>query len=65
MKQNELQKKKSELRVVTAILAIVSCCLMILAVDSFECHPSLLNFLFSSLGLISLFVSGIIFLSND
>lgn len=62
---NELKRKKSELRVVTAILAIVSCSLMILAVDSFECHHSLLNFLFSCMGLISLFVSGVIFLAND
>ena len=61
----KLKKKQTEIKVLAAMLAMVSSCLLIAAVDNFGHHPTALNVVFSIAGIICLFMSGVIYLGNS
>jgi hypothetical protein len=61
----KLKRKQTEIRVLCAMLAMISSCLLIASVDNFGHSPTALNVIFSIAGLISLFMSGVIYLGNN
>lgn len=61
----QLKKKQTEIKVLSAMLAMVSSCLLIAAVDNFGHHSTALNVIFSITGIICLFMSGVIYLGNS
>ena len=61
----KLKRKQTEIKVLCAMLAMISSCLLIASVDNFGNHPTALNVIFSIAGLISLFMSGVIYLGNN
>jgi hypothetical protein len=61
----KLKRKQTEIKVLCAMLAMISSCLLIASVDNFGHSPTSLNVIFSIAGLISLFMSGVIYLGNN
>lgn len=57
--------KQKESRVVIFLLALVSACLLIAAVDDIGNRPHFISVVFAFIGIACLFISGVIFLGYE
>lgn len=62
--KDRYESKKMEVKVLSIVLGISSACLMVSAVDTIDAHTTGASMLFAFIGIMGLFVSGVVYLSN-
>ena len=63
--KDKFESKKMEVKVLSIVLGISSACLMVSAVDTIREHSTEVNMLFAFIGIMGLFVSGVVYLGNN
>ena len=63
--KDKFESKKMEVKVLSIVLGISSACLMVSAVDTIREQSTGVNMLFAFIGIMGLFVSGVVYLGNN
>jgi len=63
--KDRFESKKMEVKVLSIVLGISSACLMVSAIDTIKGHSTIASMIFAFIGIMGLFVSGVVYLSNN